>query len=238
MLAALGELALARGKARVDVPFVASARNRPALLFLESTGLEFRADAGGGLQFRFPARHAAAVVYEPCGAPPRPRGSTSAAPRADGRKAIDYTRIAAGLREPRSVLALMRERARAEAARFEHSAAPRTELEARLAAIWKELLNLRNIGVHDNFFDLGGHSLLAVQLLSRVRQTFGVDLSLEVVYSGEFTIAELAKAMDLKAIEQAGGAEYQALVAELENLSDEEVRALLAEEEARGGAAD
>ena len=58
----------------------------------------------------------------------------------------------------------------------------------------------------------------------------GVDLSLEVVYSGEFTVAELAKAVELKEIEQAGG-DYQELLAELEGLSDEQVRALLAEEQ-------
>ena len=79
------------------------------------------------------------------------------------------------------------------------------------------------MGVHDNFFELGGHSLLAVHLLSRVRQIWGVDLSLEVVYSGEFTVAELAKAMELKEIEQAAGGEYEDLMKELEGLSDEEV---------------
>ena len=51
-----------------------------------------------------------------------------------------------------------------------------------------------------------------------------------MVYSGEFTVAELAKAIELKEIEQAG-ADYQDLLEELEGLSDEEVRALLAEEQ-------
>jgi acyl carrier protein len=96
--------------------------------------------------------------------------------------------------------------------------------------LWAGLLNVPAVGIHDNFFELGGHSLLAVQLLSRVRQICGVELSLEVVYSGEFTVAELAKAIELKEIEQAGG-EYQDLLNELEDLSDDEVRALLAEEQ-------
>ena len=97
-------------------------------------------------------------------------------------------------------------------------------------ALWAELLNLEAVGIHENFFELGGHSLLAVQLLSRVRQIYGVDLSLEVVYSGEFMVAELAKAIELKEIEQAGG-DYQELIEELEGMSDAEVRALLAEEQ-------
>src|SRR5690606_30658728 len=112
-----------------------------------------------------------------------------------------------------------------------HTTAPRNETERRLAAIWKELLNVETIGIYDNFFDLGGHSLLAVQLLSRVRQAFGIELSLEVVYGGEFTIAELAKTMELKEIERAGEDRYAALLQEIEGLSDEEVRALLSEAE-------
>jgi hypothetical protein len=56
-----------------------------------------------------------------------------------------------------------------------------------------------------------------------------VDLSLEVVYSGDFTVAELANAIELKEIEQAGG-DYQDLLRELDGLSDEEARSLLAEE--------
>ncbi len=47
--------------------------------------------------------------------------------------------------------------------------APRDDLEAKLVAIWEELLGVRPIGVRDNFFELGGHSLLAAKLIDRVR---------------------------------------------------------------------
>ena len=145
------------------------------------------------------------------------------------RKRPDYVKIATELRDPGAVL----ERIRAASARpAPHRAveAGRTPLERDLAELWAALLNVPAVGIHDNFFDLGGHSLLAVQLLSRVRQAYGVDLSLEVVYSGDFTVAELAKAVELKEIEQSAG-DYQDLVAELEALSDEEARALLAKEQ-------
>jgi len=133
------------------------------------------------------------------------------------------------LREPAAVL----EHIRAASRRVipeRPAAPPRTPLERELAELWAGLLNVPAVGIHDNFFELGGHSLLAVQLLSRVRQVWGVDLSLELVYSGEFTVAELAKAIELKEIEDAGG-NYRELIEELENLSDDEVRALLAEEQ-------
>lgn len=54
--------------------------------------------------------------------------------------------------------------------------APRDELQEGIAAIWSEMLGIAGIGINDNLFDLGGDSLLGVQLLSRVRARYGVDL--------------------------------------------------------------
>ena len=48
---------------------------------------------------------------------------------------------------------------------------------AVIADVWKELLNLRAVGVHDNFFDLGGHSLLVIQLHSRLSKKLGGTLA-------------------------------------------------------------
>jgi amino acid adenylation domain-containing protein len=56
--------------------------------------------------------------------------------------------------------------------------APRTLVEQRLAAILSQLLHVKAVGVNDNFFLLGGHSLLGTQLLTRISQSFGVELSL------------------------------------------------------------
>ncbi|HSF40167.1 MAG TPA: amino acid adenylation domain-containing protein [Thermoanaerobaculia bacterium] len=70
-------------------------------------------------------------------------------------------------------------------------AAPANELEARLAALWREMLGLDRVGRHDDFFALGGHSLLATQLVSRVRDAFGVELSLESFFAHP-TLAKLA----------------------------------------------
>ncbi len=69
--------------------------------------------------------------------------------------------------------------------------APAGGAEALLAGIWSRLLGIREIGVRDSFFDLGGHSLLGIQLLSRVRDAFGVELPLRAVFEAP-TIAELA----------------------------------------------
>jgi amino acid adenylation domain-containing protein len=60
--------------------------------------------------------------------------------------------------------------------------APRTLVERRLAALVVELLGVDPIGITDNFFLLGGHSLLGTQLIARLRDAFGVDLPLRIVF--------------------------------------------------------
>jgi aspartate racemase len=69
--------------------------------------------------------------------------------------------------------------------------APRDTLEMQLAQIWEEVLNVRPIGVTDNFFDLGGHSLLSVRLMARIKDVLGRELSLATLFQGA-TIESLA----------------------------------------------
>ncbi len=64
------------------------------------------------------------------------------------------------------------------------SVPPRTPLEEELAALWREVLGVEHLGVHDSFFDLGGHSLLAVRLMSRIRRRLGRDLPLTSLFAG------------------------------------------------------
>jgi FkbH-like protein len=231
MLARLGEIAKERGLAEVEIAFAPTTRNRPAEALLSVAGAAFEQRTPTGSTFHFPAEYLAGIEY---------RASHQAQPARDDRRAkapatatsdaVDYAHIARELRDPVRILDAVRARAYPRRT-LAPSDAPRTDLEKQLAKMWATLLGLNAVGIHENFFDLGGHSLLAVQLLSLVRQTFDIDLSLKVVYSGEFTVAELAKAIELREIEGAGAAQYAGILKELEALSDEEVRALLAAEQ-------
>ena len=235
MLARLGEIAQGRGIAEVDIPFVSSQRNRPAGALLTSVGAQFEERTGAASVFRFPSAYLAEVRYttdEREGATGGDR-RLPAAPVARS-KPVDYSRIARELREPAQILDAVRQSSKRRQAPGS-SGAPRTDLEKHLGQMWAQLLGLPGVGIHDNFFDLGGHSLLAVQLLSLIRQTFGVELSLKVVYSSDFTVAELAKAIELREIEGAGSEEYAAVLKELEGLTEDEVRRLLAEEQNGSG---
>ncbi|MHC6625471.1 amino acid adenylation domain-containing protein [Streptomyces globosus] len=70
-------------------------------------------------------------------------------------------------------------------------ARPADETQARLAALFCEILKLDTVGVHDNFFALGGHSMASMRLLGRIRTEFGVELGIRDVFDA-LTVAGLA----------------------------------------------
>jgi len=63
-------------------------------------------------------------------------------------------------------------------------AAPETDAERYLAAIWQEILDITAVSVEDNFFDLGGHSLLAVRTIARIREERGVEVPFQALIAG------------------------------------------------------
>ncbi|MBV9386564.1 MAG: SDR family NAD(P)-dependent oxidoreductase [Chroococcidiopsidaceae cyanobacterium CP_BM_ER_R8_30] len=69
--------------------------------------------------------------------------------------------------------------------------APHTPVEQTIAKIWEQLLGIERVGIHDNFFELGGHSLLATQVISRLREAFSIELSLQSLFN-EPTVAGMA----------------------------------------------
>ncbi|MBN3876529.1 MULTISPECIES: type I polyketide synthase [unclassified Nostoc] len=73
--------------------------------------------------------------------------------------------------------------------------APRNEIEQKIADIWEELLGIKQVGIHDNFFKLGGDSLIAVQVLSRIRNIFSIRLSVAILFESP-TIAEIAPKLE------------------------------------------
>jgi acyl-CoA synthetase (AMP-forming)/AMP-acid ligase II/acyl carrier protein len=91
--------------------------------------------------------------------------------------------------------------------------APGDPFEDALARIWTEVLGIKLIGVHDNFFALGGDSLLATQLVSRVRAAFRVELPLGTIFK-EPTVAKQALVIE------------DMLLKEIEKLTEEEAKRL------------
>ncbi len=73
--------------------------------------------------------------------------------------------------------------------------APRTVSEELVAGIWEQVLTRGPVGVTDRFFDLGGHSLMATQVVSRIRDTFNVQIPLRALFE-EPTVAGIAARID------------------------------------------
>ncbi len=109
--------------------------------------------------------------------------------------------------------------------------APRTPEEQGLVEIWAQLLNTRRIDVRDNFFDLGGHSLLATRLLARIEQQFGVELPLRALFEAP-TLEQLAATIATRRAD-IEHEDLDALLASLEDLSDEEANRRLGKALAR-----
>jgi amino acid adenylation domain-containing protein len=77
-----------------------------------------------------------------------------------------------------------------EISRTDDYVAPRTQREEIIANIFASVLGVTQVGIYDNFFNLGGHSLLATQLISRLKETFKIEIPLRAIF--EFpTVAEL-----------------------------------------------
>jgi acyl transferase domain-containing protein/SAM-dependent methyltransferase/acyl carrier protein len=68
----------------------------------------------------------------------------------------------------------------------------KTEIERSIVDAWQQELGIRQVGIHDNFSELGGDSLIAIRLISRIRQSLGVELRVRTIYDSP-TVAGLAE---------------------------------------------
>lgn len=109
--------------------------------------------------------------------------------------------------------------------------APRNEIEEEIAKIWEEVLEVDHIGIYDSIFELGGESIKAIQILSRVRVQFETELSLTVLFEGELTVEKLAKATEESILNSFDEDLLNKELAEIENMSEEEIEALLSAEQ-------
>ncbi|MGH7835938.1 MAG: non-ribosomal peptide synthetase, partial [Candidatus Binatia bacterium] len=110
--------------------------------------------------------------------------------------------------------------------------APRTPLEEVLAGIWRQLLRVEPVGIHDDFFELGGHSLLANQVIYRVREALHLELPLRALFEDP-TVAGLATQIAQAQAQEAAPKGMASIVAELDSLSDKQARDLLAQESSK-----
>lgn len=83
----------------------------------------------------------------------------------------------------------------------------RNDIERTLVEIWRELLGVSEVGVHDSFFDLGGHSLIAVRMFAQVKRTFSVEFPISVLFEAPTIEACAALISEAMPEEEGGNAE-------------------------------
>jgi len=108
--------------------------------------------------------------------------------------------------------------------------APRTAMEETVAEIWRHTLGIAQVGVESNFFDLGGHSLLATRVMSQIRESCGIELPLRALFESP-TIASLARKLEEAQPKETELGRILSMLENMENISEEEVTALLAQTE-------
>lgn len=114
----------------------------------------------------------------------------------------------------------LNESAPATAAPRSEFVAPRGELEAQVANIWRNVLGVESVGIHDNFSEIGGDSLLAAQLLARVRAELHADLPFLTMFEESATIATMSALIEQMRREARGPVVPSALVREPDTLRD------------------
>jgi acyl carrier protein len=104
---------------------------------------------------------------------------------------------------------------------------PQREIERTLIGIWEQVLNVRPIGVCDNFFDLGGHSLAATRVISELARQLRLEIPLKAMLDFP-TVAAMATFVEMcPANKIIDARELGDILSELESISDERAGRLL-----------
>jgi acyl carrier protein len=98
--------------------------------------------------------------------------------------------------------------------------APGNPLEEDLAQMYSTLLGVERVGIEDNFFELGGHSLLAMQLISRVRADFDIEIGLPEFFRTP-TVKHLAEMMEAAFLATTEDGELEEMLSELKLIEED-----------------
>ena len=198
MLAAVGRSAQDAGLSEVRLPLVRTAKNQPAADFLDAVAGRFRTEGvDGTIEYRLPV--ADAVVAKPAGDPPTPPRETdgpvmsTAAAAAPPTAAAAYQRVADELRDATAIAAAIEAEPNPDvvALATDRFVRPQDARQAAMEAIWRRVLKLPRVGIHDDYFALGGTSVLAVRLVLDVERAFGRQLPIATLLRAP-TIASLS----------------------------------------------
>ena len=192
MVEDLKRRAVERGVEGVVIPFIPTARNRPALEFL-SRFCESPSDASQPFECVLSA-FGESTAWRHVETPTIPAEGVVgpaiiAAPASNEAGVLE--KIASQLQTAEAIVQAVRSNKRRRPSDAGVFVAPQLGVEEALALIWSECLAVEPIGAKDNFFDFGGQSLIATRILARIRSEFGVEMGLTNLFERP-TVQELA----------------------------------------------
>ncbi len=203
ILAHLGNIAVQKNLPWVNVHFHPSAKNKPALDFLQNVGSAFKQPLNGGFIYAFPADVAAKIAFNPQGSETTQLVETSGARKSENSSSarnngVKFARcrsIATQLNDASRIHQAIEGKTGTRLGAKAEYVAPRNEIEKKICALWEKLLRIERVGVTDNFFEIGGHSLLAVRLFADLEKITGRKLPLVTLFQAP-TVGELARLAD------------------------------------------
>lgn len=232
MLSKIGELAALKGYSVVEVQLIPNSKNIPAQQFLNQIGAKYLRNTSSRLSYSFPVEFLKKLAFEDYLKDENNNQEPSVAVAEVGNNfnwsIVDvFEDIAKNFNTPVKIHSKINSLSHDKVSNRAEYIGPRNEIEAKIAKIWQEVLDLEPIGVEDNLFELGGESIKAIQILSRMREEFEVDIPMSVLFEGALTVAGLAVAVEESLL---SGIDEDLIAEELkaiENLSDEEIEELL-----------
>ncbi|EAZ87976.1 phosphopantetheine-binding protein, partial [Crocosphaera chwakensis] len=195
MVKYLGQVAQEKNLSPIEIPYYPTAKNQPVKDFLEKIAKKQSQPTEKGELFEFASEELVNLSFtakEPEAS--RTQKSPNLVEKTSFVAPCELLReIGTKLRNPEEIwhdIAERQQNIRSE--KIGEYVPPRNQLEEQLALIWQEVLKVDRVGIYDNFFELGGNSLLATQVISRIRESFQLEVSVQALFSWS-TLTELAE---------------------------------------------
>ncbi|WP_158517254.1 non-ribosomal peptide synthetase [Moorena producens] len=195
MLAQLGKIAQQRGLNWVEVNYQLTAKNQPALDFLESVAASFKQENAGKIRFKLPTAVATTITFNPSQIPSKPVETESIKNKNHNPQKlvsnIPFEEIANTLYNPEQIIKQIQANFSRNRPQIETPfIAPRTALEQWVAQLFSEVLNLNQVGIEDDFLELGGDSIRGAILINQLQNKLNEIIHF-VVLLEQKTVAKL-----------------------------------------------
>jgi FkbH-like protein len=204
MVSALGEKALKLGLKSVNIKFTPTEKNTPIFKFLTENGGNHKIEKEDEIFFKFPAEKASKLNFG-LNFKRADQGKQNKKNQAFQKNTDDFTqiynqailKIATQICSADNVLREISKTKNEPSRLNDDYVKPENQTEKRLIEIWEKVLNMKKIGITDNFFTIGGDSLSAVSLFVDIENEFGKSLPLSTLINAP-TIEAIAEILDNK----------------------------------------